>query len=136
MVKIHRVKTRKRIGRISLISNSSIVSLLGSYPLLSAEGRLSVVVIRVVLLLVVVGLQALYTWWTWRYRCCGSCATRRPPRSQGRMTGVLLVERKRGDNTRRQGGLAAKFGLGRRRRSVYEASKSFVSTIVDWVQMI
>ena len=52
------------------------------------------------------------------------------------MTGVLLVERKRGDNTRRQGGLAAKFGLGRRRRSVYEASKSFVSTMVDWVQMI
>ena len=49
------------------------------------------------------------------------------------MTGVLLVQRKRGDNTRRQGGLAAKCGIGRRRRTgrVYE-----VSTMVDWVQII
>ena len=66
MVRIHKVKTRKRIGRRSLISNWSIVALLGSYPPLSAAGRLSVVVIRVVLLLVVVvGLHSLYTWWTW-----------------------------------------------------------------------
>ena len=65
--------------------------------------------------------------------------TRRAPSSHGRMTGVLLVERKRGDNRRRQGGgLAAKCGIGRRRRRgrVYEVSKPFVSTMVDWVQII
>ena len=67
MVRIHKVKTRKRIGRRSLISNWSVVSVLGSYPLISAAGRLkSVVVIRVVLLVVVVvGLHSWYTWWTW-----------------------------------------------------------------------
>ena len=64
--------------------------------------------------------------------------TRRAPSSHGRMTGVLLVERKRGDNKRRQGGgLAAKCGIGRRRTGrVYEVSRPFIGTMVDWVQII
>ena len=61
------MKTRKRIGRMILISNSPIVSsLLGSGLLLSAEGRLSVVTSVVLLGEVVVGLHGWRTWWTWR----------------------------------------------------------------------